>query len=792
MLVHPVNREGQDPSSGGVLSSDTAKPPTEPESPFAGKGELLEADDAETFTRIHALVQRQEPLATNRLQLDIHYTAIKLGYPSSLIKVEDQNRYKQSYPAGSLNRLTTGAVPNKQADLCQKLVETLLVDPPKLEPEATDDDEAAHRGAELAREYLAQDAGESGTDDLTLFAAQVEGATTRASTFNHYWVDPVGGGSVAKQVKAHPQATDPANPLDAVDPATGRPIPTTDYILRYVTAGDENGQGAQFTVNPSEAERVWVPRVRVDKLGREHVRLYPETADIHHAQQVVILWFCTVAEAKRRWPDTVGQMTEEELGPLCQWAPSRAGVLLPASMRTRWREARSDSERGKGDDQRLLFHYTYYGLSEPDYPEGAAITVSGANGGYVFGKDTLVAEVTLPSEQTQDEEVTDRRDLDIPVVQVRPLADVDEKDPTGTAFMARIAGAGEASMNLTNAMFEAIDVALHPVRYSIGTSSVDADDVESARVTGDFAHVLNKDEVPVAEEPPELPSAFWNMDESIRAQMDSAAGIRPPDNATEQKVKSGVALRIEVEEAQKILTRMSNALHVAWARHGRVKLGLAMKHFSVPQLLRYVGADGAAKQEWFTGNSFARVETVAVKSGTGTMLPWSEKVNLALQLQGAGLIDPDEAAEIARPAFTRHVGVADNPHVQRFERQKSSWLEGPPEGWEAKAEQYAKAVALHAEMTQAMLAENPQAPIPPTPDAPWTPFEIGFMDAEPAIAAIRKRGLARLGAKTEYTKFPPAWRQLVDDAYNQAAQALAAAQAPPPAQANAQVGEVAA
>ena len=672
-------------------------------------------------------------------------------------------------------------VPNKAADLCQKLTETLLVDPPQLDPEADDDDEVSQRGAELALEYLKKDAGESGTDDLTLFAAQIEGATTRASTFTHYWVDPVGGGSIPKQVKAHPQATDPARPLDAIDPTTKQPIPTTDYILRYVTAGDENGQGAQFTVNPAEAARVWLPRIRVDRLGREHVRLYPETADLHHAQQAIVLWFCTVAEARRRWPETIGPMEDEALGPLCQWAPPRAAVLLPPALRSRWRESRTDPEKAKGTDQRILFFYTFYGLSEPDYPEGAVICVNGADGGFVLGRDTLTATVEMPSGETQDETVTDRKDLDLPLVQIRLLADVDEHDPMGSAFIARVAGAGQGSASMALAMQEAIDLALHPVRYSIATSPLDADDVESARATGDFAQVMTPEDVPKSEEPPALPPEFFAFDQSVRDQMDSAAGIRPPDSATEQKVKSGVALRIEVEEAQKVLTRMNTAVHVAWARHGRIKLQQAMKHFDAPQLLRYVGADGAAKQEWFSGNSFARVSTITVKSGTGTMLPWSEKVNLALQLQGAGLVDPDEASDIARPAFSRQLGAAENVHVQRIERQVSSWLEGPPEGWEAKATQYQQAVALHAEMTQMMLAENPQAEIPPTPDAPWTPFEVGFMDAEPAIATLRKRRLARLGAKTEYAKFPPAWRQLVDDAYNQAAQALVAAQPQPAA-----------
>ncbi len=729
------------------------------------------------------MVKRQELLARNRWAKDKHFTASKMGYTgSTLIKDENQNQYRQFFLPGTANRLQTGAVPNKQAELCEKLTETLLVDPPKPDPQAETDDETAQRGAELAKEFLEQDGGEAGTDDLTLFSAQIEGATTRASTFNYYWVDPVGGGSAPKQVKAHPQATDPANPLDAIDPATGQSIPTTDYIERYVTAD------GQFTPNPSEAERVWVPRIRIKKLGREHVRLFPETADLHDAQQAIVLDYCTVAEARRRWPETLGEYTDAQFMPLVGWTPTYPQRLLPPLVRRAWREgfqAAANGDRLTAMDQRILFYYAYHGLAEPDYPEGAVLCVNGANGGFMLGKDTLTATVEIPSEVSQDETVTDRKDLDIPLVQVRLLSDTDERDPMGKAFMARVAGGGEASNILALAMMEAIDLTLHPVRYSVATSPLSADDIESARSTGDLAQVNSKDDFPQLEERRDLPAAYFHFNEWMYTQLDSAAGLRPPDTAGEAKVKSGVALRIEVSEASKTLTRMNYAAHVAFERHWRIKLQMAMKHFSVAQLLRYVGADGAAKQEWFTGNNFARVGGVSVASGSGTMLPPQEKVNYALQLAAAQQMGPDEAADVARPAFSKQLGVPENPHVQRIERQVSSWLEGPPEGWEEQQAQYGVEVQAHAALTQQVMQQAPVDPmtgqpmapeLPPMPTAPWTPFYAEVMDSEPPIATIRKRRLTRLMAKTEFSKFGEPWKQVVRDAYLVSVQALMAAQ----------------
>jgi hypothetical protein len=75
-------------------------------------------------------------------------------------------------------------------------------------------------------------------------------------------------------------------------------------------------------------------------------------------------------------------------------------------------------------------------------------------------------------------------------------------------------------------------------------------------------------------------------------------------------------------------------------------------------------------------------------------------------------------------------------------------------------------------MTSPMM---PQAPLtPPTP--PWTPFQELPMDAEPPIAALRKRRLAHLMASTDFAKFSPLWQQTVIDAYWRMVQAVQAAQ----------------
>lgn len=777
---------------------------TEEVDPFTGLGEILEADDKTAFKTVDDLVLRQVLLARNRNEQDKHHTYQKIGYTwSCLEKVQDVDQYRQSFPPGT-ESLRPSAVPNKQADLCHKLTETLMSDPPKPAPNAKRDSESAEMATEMAKEFLTQDGGENGTDDHAVFWAQIEGATTRACTFNHYWVDKTGGGSVPKQIRAHPQAQDPAMPLDAVGP-DGQPIPTTDYVLRYVTEPDEQFPAGQFTDNPSEAARQWVPKIRIEKWGREHWRIFPEDKEVNQASCLVGLLYCTLGEAKRRWPETVGQMDDTKLGQLCDWTPNRYMVLLPQALRSRWKLQTGNGKDPKGgsNDERVLFYYVYYRLAAPHYPKGAALFTNGAFGGTTLEKDTLSAEVEMPSETEQDKTVTDVITMDIPVVPIRLIQDVDEKDPTGTAFMRRIGPSGEAGATLATAYLEAIDIILHPARFATATSPLTAEDVEESRALGDFASVLSKDDYPHYEEPRPLPAGFLNVMQWQYEQMDSAASLpKPVTGSDNQQEVSGVARDIAVKQALVSLGRMQQAVNSAWERHWRIKLQLAMKHFSVPQMMRYAGEDGAYKAEWWTGVNFAQVTDVDVKPGTGTLMTDQDKVAYASQLKQLGFLDQDTAADITRPAYAGVLGLPPDPQMQRIERQVASWLEGPPEGWVQEFQAYEQAMQLYQQQTAPIQAANqqnaqqhemqtaaaqetgmaPGAPpepiqLPPPPLAPWTPFAPLPMDTEPQIAGIRQRRLAKLMAQTKFTAQPPEWQQMVIQAYNEARNAVAQAMA---------------
>ena len=803
-----------------------------PNKPDTLIGPLLQADDATVFKTVHELVLRQERLAKNRLAMDTHWTRIRQGYWSKLEKVQDQDIYRSVTPPGT-DRTSSTAVPNKAADLCSKIVETLMVDPPQPDPRAIDLGEVAERAAEMAEQFLVYDGGDTGTRDAEKFWNALDAATCRASAFLHLWVDTSGGGYSPLQIKAHPLAQDPRRPEVAIDQNTGMALPTADPILRYVK-DDGAGNPVAFVENPADAGQAWIPKIRIDVLGREHWRTYPETANVHDAEMLIGLLYCTLGEAKRRWP-TIANLPPDKLASLCDWTPRRYLVLLPPGLRARWKLETGDAHDTKGgsNDERLFFYYQVYRRPTPQtigqyegYPRGASLSVSGAFDGFVFDKNTLTAEVDLPTNDP-GKTLIDIRCMEMPVVQITPRMDADDRDPTGIATMSLFGGAGEASNTLLTAYLEALDIILHPAKFIPVTSPVQGWQIEQSRGTGDPVPVTSRDDYPHYEDPRPLPPGLietvaWNY-----SQMESASGLtKPAMGANEQQEVSGVARNIAVRQAMVAMARSAQQVMNAWTRYWRIKLELAIKYFKAPQAIHYVGEDGSYKQEWFRGNDFAVIDRVSIQAGTGSMMPPAEKQQHIAFGQQMKWLSPDDAADAARPTFSDPLGIGDNPHQQRIERQVSLWLKGPPgpqwtqlwqqyqqqkqmydqaqQQFQQAQQQYEHAAQLAAvvaggpppptigpenqqfqamqQYQQAKIASlaNPLPPAPPQPpqmpppQSPWTPFVFTLPnDTEPEIAALRKRRLSRLMSSARFAAQPMEWQEPAREEYVKMRQASA-------------------
>lgn len=823
----------------GVGAQQTPQPPD-----YTGLGALLEANDAKLYRGLDALVRRQEQLAMNRLACDTHYTLVKLGYPWSILEKDPgKSRYRQSLPYGA-KAISIQAVPNKAWDLVNKTAEALLVDFPEVECQPTDDSEQAQATCEIANRFLAQDATEQGTNDAVLYYDRVNRALTTASSFVEYWVDPAGGGYLPLQIKAHPQALIPQNPLVGPDG-----MPTTDYVLRYVTTD------GQFTDDASQAALSWQPKIRASKWEREHVRTYPETAGAHDAEKVLILGYCTLSEARRRWP-AVAAMSPDDLTALTDWTPPRYLVLLPPFLRARWKLSDSSlqsTQRGgtgaSDADERVMFYYHLYIRACPDYPRGADLVVSGTGGGRAIHRGLLSADVEVDrSHETGP--MRETRCMEIPVVQVTPYADPDESDPMGRCYMERFAGAAEHNAFLAMSFAEVLTKNLHLEGYINATSPVDGTQREEARVSGDLIPITRPGDVPVWGPSVAMPAEFFEFynfaDEAINS---IAARERAAQGADTSKERSGKALQIAVSQNSIGSTSPLNAIMNAYARSCRIKIELAMATFRAPQQMSYVGEDGAYTQDEWSGTDFALVGKVAVKAGTGTMLAPDQKVQYLAGLSQSGLLTKEEVADAARQTFAKKLGIPADPHEQYVERCVEAWLKGPPapapnapknpqtgqpqtwaeqyQAWHAAQQQFQQATAQYQQQLQAYQAaqrntaivaggppppklgpesqnekamydyqaavialqanplpsQPPVAPQPPQVPKPWVPFVARPNDTEPAVAAIWRTKLSATMSTVKYGAFGPEWQDVLIQQYDLTRRAEAVGQT-----AQAQVG----
>lgn len=739
---------------------------------FAGLGPWLEMSDAQVYRQMDGLVLRQELIALNHLAMDTHWTYVKLGYPwSTLTKVPNRDIYQQTLPYGT-SGITIQAVPNKVWDLVNKTTETLMVDFPQVECEPIDDTEQARAACEMANRFLSIDGGEQGTNDAVLFHDRVARALTTASAYLECWTDRTGGGYVPLKIVAHPQATDPNNPLIGPDG-----MPTSENIERYV-AGEvvsaEGGAvqfapGARFTDNAAEAAPQWQPKIRATCWGREHLRVFPESATVDNAEKLIILGFMTVGELKKRCP-MVAQMTPGDINALCDWTPSRYLPLLPPFQRARWQLTDGrDKEKSGSSDERIVFYYHGLARACPDYPRGADVFVSGAQGGIILSKDTNSVEVQVDRGQGK---TTELRCLEIPVAQVTPRGDPDERDPSGRAYVEMFAGAAEHNAFMAMSFATAVDKNLH-MPYAVSSmSAVDSVTFQNAIDSGgnELVPVTTMNEMPQQMIGPKMPGEFFNMYELSDEAINSiAVAERASSGQENSKERSGKALQIAVERNNIGLTGMNTAVNNSYARWGRLKIERCMKDFTSTQQVAYVGDDGAYKQDEWTGVDFALIGKVVVKSGTGTLMGPDQKVQYLGNLQAAQLLPPDEAQEAARSSYSARLGLSASASEQRVERAIEAWMDGPPEGWMPPAPQ--------VDSMTGQPAINPQTMQPVMGAPSWNPFQPRPNDTEPKIAQLWTRKLSEAMSTAKYESFPPEWRALGDQQYMAARQAAAMASA---------------
>jgi hypothetical protein len=790
---------------------------------------LKDATPDVKFRTVEQLIRSQDPLARNRWAIDTHFRRVRAGVPfSRLEKIPNQSTWVAKLPNG-MSKESSAAVPNKADDLCNKVEDTLMADPAKLIASPHIEDESAKMAADLASQFLTLDGGEAGTNDIATYRWALNNAFTAAASVLHYLVDRSGGGYQPLQKLAHPKATDPANPLVALVPdptaqpqmsqfgQVDAPVPppmieeqATDPILRYVSPPDEQFPAGQFVDDAMQADKVWLPKIVIEKHRRESVRCFPANATVEDAAAVAFIRYCTLAEARAFWPETVGKMTMEELQGLAGWKPAMSDLVVPYAFKA---VSESGATGPSLDDvgsfspllQRRMYAYRFYIKSTPEYQSGYWIDVTGADGGKVLGEGDLEYTVTLPTGGKET------RCRDIPAVMIRPMQDVTGGDPMGWPFISRFAGASEADATLLAAFMDVCDNMLHPHVFIMGTSAINEDEWFDRSLP---TIVDPSDKMPVYEQFPTLPPILPLIQELDKKQ-DTISGLTATAQGLDSSnAVSGTAKNATIRQALVALSGFQQNLHAGQMRGGRIKCQLVQAEFSTAQLMDYTGEEGSNEPRWWTGEDFAGVDRVGIQPGTGTMMTPEGKAQYVAFLQSQAWMTTEEGAEVALPGIRTDLGLPKNPFSAAIERSVGAFLKGPPmpkgvtdpsqSPWIAEYTQYEhkklaydqqqqaaqqqtaqlQAVSDHDASqgaTPAMPVQPPQ--VGPAPLPPFTPFPPRPNDGEPAVAKIYAARLSKLFVDPQFAKQPHEWQMTAVEAYGRYMQALQPAPAMPAPQA---------
>ena len=807
-----IRPHGPPDGTGGPPATATAKPGA-PKPGAANAtpktGPLLTESDRAIFELIHEDVVALEPHASNQWEEIKRNRAWRMGKRwQQLVSKHVENRAVLKYVDRSAG--FDANLPNKIDDLSRKIVATVTSDEPQpqAEPRSAADEDV--QSAEFAERILVAECDANRLNVAERIRDALDLSITDKSAFLYLRVEPTAGGYRPKEIEAAPLATDPQQPTMVPAPpptdATGAPIPVPSvgpdgrplpppmmpYAGPLVSRLVDEGV-TTFVESPAAAGRQWLPGFVLEIVPVGRVRLHPPTsASVADATAVTLLLFSTLGELERRFPKTVGRLSDADAQRVCAWTPLRANELLPDALRVL--SGMGATKGGRPRPDTLVWYYARYEASTTDYPDGCFVYAGGE--GVFVEKGENAAMVPLPDD-------TERKDcLDIPVVQIRPKPDLLTGDWSGDGLIGMFAPGDEYRAQIMGGLLEASDINLHLASFMSATSVAGArnDTIQHSRDTGVPIKVQSvRDDKPEFEPAREMPQMALQLFKLVSDEMNVAASLGATAQGLETTdVNSGIQAQVTVEQAKTGLGGAFTAWRNGYARLLTLMVQQARARFLVAQRVRYVGDDGAAKEENFRGSDFHGVADVKVKPGTGSMMGPSAKQQYVanLRMMFPGQLNEADAYEIVLSGVSGQIGAADNPHRQRVLRQINQWKQGPPEGWAPMPppppamppmpmppDMMGGAPMGGPPMPAAGMAPPMAPPLPPGPPPrdPSSPFDARPVDTQIDVATIRLRELGQTMAGTAFDRQPAPWQAVLIASYMESAQAIT----PPPAASNA-------
>jgi hypothetical protein len=635
----------------------------------------------------------------------------------------------------------TSRSPNVIADADRAFVSFLLADPPAplVDPSSGDDEDV--EAAQVATRILIDAEGEAGLRRTQKVRMALDFACDHGSAFEHFFVEPQGGGKVPIRIKAGydpvtgQRAThvgpngDPGDSL--ANPTTGMPWP--EWQRRYVAPD------GTLTDDENRAATKWAPRLASEILTGRNTRLLPHTAtDVWGADGILLAGFETWGRLRQKHRGEDGRslldgLSEETREKVRKYRPQHMLDILPTGY------TKKDLDQTEDKDETLVFWMTLYHRATPEYAKGCHVVVLGDEWAIVQQPWTA----TVGGGGSADDPGREV-DLLLPVTQYAQYAEGSD-DPYRVGLTQILGGLGEGHASLYALVWD------YAAKYANRKTFLPVEsNVRPHHLKQPGMEILpiRNGAVPVEQTVPPLAKEIPDLIQAVEAAIQKAGGI--PDTALGEEsadVQSGRHAYAIIGQAHGRVSEVAQNVEAGYARGCRIELQLLSVHMEDEQVVSWKDG-GEYRTAYWRGTDLSTTLDVRVNPATMTMLTPSAKEMLVRDYNTMGIFQPHEARELLRTNVGTRVGLEDNKHLLRVRGQIAQYLQGPPKTW------------MPAQ-PQVDPTTGQQLPAQPDPvlASLWYPVPA---DELPDVAPLRLYELGKAMASPKHLSFAPEWRAGLD------------------------------
>jgi hypothetical protein len=702
----------------------------------AGGWWLDHPDEKQVRTAVLDEWKRGESMAKKRRARAEAYALMRQGVRGvQIVPDEDEDSFSVRPPlsGGEQKR-----APGKADGLIRRIAATLTVDPPAPDVTPTSDDDDERQAATLTERVLKVEGAPSQRDDASMLRRAIDAAGTTASQFLYTSYDPQ-----AQLIPTAIQATRTAQTTDDAllvsemapgmpDPMTGMPTPgqmvqrearPEELIERFVRLD------GTLTDVPAEARLRWQGEIRERLMGPYQVRMIPVHGTTHVEDAVGVLLgdVLTLSEVIGRYFGGE-RPSEDVVRQLCGWKPDGWEHWVPKALREACSQKLPTLPDGTVSDTALVPVICLYLHSSPMAPMGAYLCIGGTPEPLVrqpwrvqIGEGRLARTVHLP----------------LPIAQLRWQDDADEGDPYGISGMHEMAPAEDIRSSALKYALDYMWRFAKPQMFLPFGTTLQPGQMERREPVH-----LGPEGTPFFEPLPPFAPIVQQLYADMGTELQAASGLndatatgKAPSNVT-----SGKQMQELVEQSLVAMAGLQQNVSRFICRVWANRAEFMRAFYDTPRVLDYLGEGGDTQRQAWMGADLIGAGDVQIARGTGTMLPRSAKAALAreeLQLaQTTG--DQLGAARYYKSVLgntTPLVGMQDDPHRSRIERQLRAWRDAAFQNYPPADPQVDPMTGQPmpdpiAQQAAQVFAPNPSDEVPAV-------AQIRFMELVDAIASRR-------------------------------------------------------